>query len=241
MALPELPALLTAMVLGVTHAVEPDHVAGIASVTKGKASPVRSAAAGAAFALGHVALVGVWVVATYFVLGRTSFPSSLDRIGVAVAGGVLTVLGVTMGVRGLRRLIHRHRHPAGEREHEHLHVHLPFLGGHRHGHSTGSYLKTGLVGALFTLSPPVSMIAFISVVVSTVTPETIVAAIAVYAVGITATMGLIGAGVGAAFNHLRERGERFHAVAQLVAATMVTGIGLYLLATELPGVLSAMP
>lgn len=233
MALPELPALLTAAILGVTHAVEPDHVAGIASVTRGKASPVRSAVAGATFALGHVVLVAIWVVAAYLVLGNTTFPEEMEAVGMVVAGGVLTLLGTFMAVRGVRMLVHRHRHPSGTRDHEHLHVHLPFIGsGHAHGHSTRSYLKTGLVGALFTLSPPVSMIAFISVVVSSVTPGTLVTAVGVYAVGITATMGAIGAGVGVAFSHLRERGERVYAVGQVLSAVLVTGLGIYLLATE---------
>ena len=52
-------ALATAAVLGVMHAVEPDHVAGIASVFDRYETSHRSALVGACFALGHVALVVV--------------------------------------------------------------------------------------------------------------------------------------------------------------------------------------
>ena len=53
-------ALVTASVLGVTHAVEPDHVAGIASLTGRFGDARLSALVGVWFSLGHVALVVGW-------------------------------------------------------------------------------------------------------------------------------------------------------------------------------------
>ena len=57
-------------------------------------------------------------------------------------------------------------------------------------------LRTGVVGALFTLSPPLSMIAFAATLFPA-DPELVAVAVAAYAVVITATMSALGAGVGA--------------------------------------------
>lgn len=237
-----LSVLLTAGGLGIAHAIEPDHVAGITSVTGGEEGTRRSATIGAAFAVGHVVLVATWVGAAYLVLQRMqrkSFPTGIESVGITVSGVVLAALGTAMAVQGLRTVVHRHLHLHEEHDHEHLHTHLPLLdGGHEgHDHTAVGYLKTGLVGALFTLSPPVSMMAFISVVLPNVSPATVLAAILVYGAGITAAMGLVGAGVGSLFHRLSERGELFHAYTQVAASMLVIGIGAHLLAGNLPALL----
>jgi high-affinity nickel permease len=214
-------ALATAGVLGVTHAIEPDHVAGISSLTAACGDSRLSALAGACFSLGHVALVVVWLAVAQFLLGRTVFPPLYDRVGTLGAGLVLGLLGAAMAVVGVRRVLRAEPHDHGDRTHSHPHPHLPLPGfdAHDHAHDARSYLKTGLVGALFTLSPPVSMLAF----AATLLPGAGVASLAVltYAIAITATMSLLGAGVGAAFGRLGARGARFHGAAQAVAGVVV--------------------
>jgi nickel/cobalt exporter len=124
-----LGVLATASLLGVTHALEPDHVAGIYSLTGQYGDSRLSALAGVCFSLGHVALVVCWLVVAHLLLG--------------VLGGVLTV----RGVRGAMSTHARDGH--GE-----PHLHLPLLGdSHDHDHTARAYLRTGVVGALFTFSP----------------------------------------------------------------------------------------
>ena len=60
----------------------------------------------------------------------------------------------------------------------------------------GGLRTAGVVGALFTLSPPLSMIAFAATLFPA-DPELVAVAVAAYAVVITATMSALGAGVGA--------------------------------------------
>lgn len=200
-----LGAFVTAGVLGVTHAIEPDHVAGITSLTSEYGDSRLSALVGACFSLGHVALVVAWLAVGYLLLGATSFPAAFDVVGTLGVVVLLGVLGGVMAVGGFRSIFHAHEHDHGDHSHSHAHVHLSVLqpgGGneqtHDHDHSVVSYLKTGLVGALFTLSPPLSMIAFSSTLVPQYGTGVVVFAVAAYAVAITATMSLIGAGVGAA-------------------------------------------
>jgi hypothetical protein len=222
-------ALTTAGVLGVTHAIEPDHVAGISSLTAEHGDARLSALAGACFSLGHVALVVAWLAGAHLLVGRTEFPPLYDRLGTLGAGLVLGLLGAAMAVTGLRRVVGTDSHDHGDTRHSHPHLHLPLPGfdGHDHGHGAGAYLKTGLVGALFTLSPPVSMLVFSATLLELGT-GVVSLAVGAYAVGITATMSLLGAGVGAAFDRLGERGATVHGAAQTVAGVAAVGLAALL-------------
>jgi hypothetical protein len=231
-----LGVLATAGVLGVTHAIEPDHVAGISSLTSEYADSRLSALAGACFSLGHVLLVVVWLGAAYVLLGRTAFPAAFGAAGTVGAGLVLGVLGATMAVAGVRRVVRTDEHAHGDRTHSHPHVHLPLPGtdAHDHDHDTRSYLRTGLVGALFTLSPPVSMLVFSSTLLSGHGPGVVGLAVLTYAVTITATMSLLGAGVGILSALVRGRNPAVHGIAQTVAGLAVVGLAALLLRDSVP-------
>jgi len=226
-------AVATAGVLGVTHAVEPDHVAGIASLTGRYGDARLSALVGACFSLGHVALVVGWLGVGYVVLRRTEFPAVFDTIGALGVAALLGVLGATLALGGLRRLrdAHSHDHDGDVR----AHVHLPLLGdtGHSHDHTVRAYLETGVVGALFTLSPPLSMIAFSSTLFSA-GPELVAVAVAAYAVSITATMSALGAGAGAVFERTSRLDARVDGGEQALAGVLVVAIAVSVLAGAVP-------
>lgn len=248
-----LGALAWAGVLGVTHAVEPDHVAGISSLTSRYGDPRLSALVGACFSAGHVALVVGWLGVGYLLLGKTEFAPVYEHVGTLGVAVVLGVLGSVMAVGGLRTVLHGHAHEHDGEVHSHSHLHLPLIGSgghshadghgdhehhghadegedapaHEHDHGVVRYLKTGLVGALFTLSPPLSMIAF----AATLFPDQGVGAVAlsvvVYAVAITVTMSAIGAGVGSLFGAVAEDDDAF-GVLRAVGGVAVAGLGAWL-------------
>ena len=216
-------AVATAGVLGFTHAIEPDHVAGIASLTSQYGDAKLSAFVGACFSAGHVALVVCWLGVGHLVLGRTEFPAVFDTLGTVGVAVLLGVLGAALATGGLRRVVYAHSHERGEATHRHTHVRLPFLCGddeHRHGHTTAGYLKTGIVGALFTLSPPLSMVVFSSTLLST-GPELVAVAVGTYAVAITGTMSALGASAGAVFGRTGRLDARVHGAAQAVTGVVV--------------------
>ena len=247
-------AVLAAAVRGATHAVEADHVAGISSLTSRYGSSRTSALAGVCFGLGHVALVVAWLAVAYAVFGRTSFDPAVAAAGKVGAGLLLAALGATMAVAGARTLGHRHgdgvtgdatNDPADDARGASdagLHVHLPgvTLGAdHDHGDapSTRRFLRTGVVGALFTLSPPLSMIAFASAVVPDYGGVAAALIVLAYAVAISVTMGTVGALVGSAFAAARLRDGRVHGGAQVVGAALVCGVAGHLLWTTVPTLL----
>jgi ABC-type nickel/cobalt efflux system permease component RcnA len=231
-------ALVTAGVLGVTHALEPDHIAGISSLTSEYGDSRLSALVGACFSLGHVLLVVGWLVVASLLLRRTAFPQVFDAVGTLVVGVLLGLLGTVMAVTGLQRVVRTEEHDHGQTTHSHPHVHLPMPGfdGHDHDHGTVAYLKTGVVGALFTLSPPVSMIVFASTLLPDYGPGVLTLAVGTYGVAITATMSLLGAGVGRLFGLTRTRSARLHGTLQSVAGVAIAVLAVILLldATPLP-------
>lgn len=234
--------LLTAGVLGITHGIEPDHVAGITALTHEAGDPKLSALVGGCFATGHALLVACWIVFAYLVFGTTSFPAVYEQVGLLFVGLVLSLLSLYLGVTGTRKLLHRHEHDHGNDLHAHYHLHLPASlrpsteghGDHGHEHTTVEYLKIGTVGALFTLSPPVSMIAFISVAMSESGAPLMIGVVAAYALSIIATMALIGGGAGSLFEFSKAQGERVHAISQVVASVLVLGFALNMLAGIVP-------
>jgi nickel/cobalt exporter len=240
------PILLTAAVLGITHGIEPDHAAGILSLTSESGDSRLAAIIGACFATGHVILVGIWIGIAQLLFEMTSFPQFIEPLGTAVLGVVLVLLGVTIGFLGSRKLIHTHEHSHGdEGVHHHYHVHLPIIGNdhhslaappHAHDHSTVEYLRIGVIGALFTLSPPLSMMAFISIVIADVGGETVALVVGIYAIAIILTMAVIGSGIGMVFTRVRAHGTKIHATAQLFAAVLVFLYGCYFLWQAVPSI-----
>lgn len=240
-------ALATAGLLGVTHAVEPDHVAGIVSLTGRHGDARRSGVAGVCFSAGHVILVMAWLTVGYLLLGHTEFPAVFHHVGTVGAGLLLGALGGALVLSGIRRLAYTHSHAHGhdEHHHSHAHTHIPLSGehgrvdgsvrdvDHGHNHTARTYLKTGVVGALFTLSPPLSMIVF-SATLFSAGPELIVAAAVAYAVSITGTMGALGAGIGAFFRRAGELSVRVHAGVKMLTGVLVLGLAVSLLGGSIP-------
>jgi nickel/cobalt exporter len=234
-------ALATAAVLGITHGIEPDHAAGIMTLTSETGNSKRSAFVGMCFAAGHVLLVVFWIAIVSVLLGVTSFPTAVEQVGTVILGVVLILLSGLLGLAGTRKLIHRHKHTHDRKLHTHFHSHLPVSDyGHRddapvhtHEHTFTEYLKISVIGSLFALSPPLSMIAFISVIVSNIGGTGLVFVVLTYTVAIGSTMTLVGSGVGLFFG-IADRNERLLAASQIGSAVLVFAYGCYVLWQVLP-------
>lgn len=229
----QLGILASATVLGITHGFEPDHAAGISALTSDADGWTHAALVGASFAVGHVVVVLSWV-ALLTLLGGTleQVPGLAESVGTVVPAIVLSGVALLLGTTGVRRL--RGRSPRPHREsadglvewllavvHERL---------HNHDHETTSdYLQTGIVGSLFALSPPVSMLALVTTVLPTAGVSVTVLAAGTYAVGLTVSMVAVGAGLAGAFSAANSRGQRAHGTVELVAGVVVFGFALRLL------------
>lgn len=228
-----LGVLGAAAVLGATHALEPDHAAGISALTSETDRWTHAAFVGGSFAVGHVVVVVAWV-AVLGLLGATasSVPGVVDEFGTVVAGGILLVVAGVLAVTAVHRLSGGDDSGAGSglglagRLVDRVQAHL-----HGHSHETRTdYLRTGVVGSLFALSPPVSMLALVSAVLPSAGLSMTAASVAVYAVAITTAMCLVSTGLGGTFAAARRRGRRTHAAMELTASAAVLVFAVQLLA-----------
>jgi ABC-type nickel/cobalt efflux system permease component RcnA len=124
-------ALAGGFVLGLQHALDPDHLVAVSTIVSDHKSLRRSSLIGTFWGLGHsLSLLGVGLV---IILLRVSIPGHVLPWMEAPVAIMLIVLGISATRRALRDRgvqIHTHVHEHGHQPHEHVHVHL----GDEHNH-----------------------------------------------------------------------------------------------------------
>ena len=126
-------ALGLALLLGLRHAADPDHLVAVSTLVAGtKDEPTRAAARlGAFWGIGHaLALV---VIGLPVVLAHAVLPELAQRIAESAIGAIIMVLAVRLLLQWRRGGYHVHAHDHGDRGHTHFHAH-PAAGDHAHGH-----------------------------------------------------------------------------------------------------------
>lgn len=134
-------AFVAGAAFGLTHALETDHVAAVATLLDG--AERAPAAVGAFWGVGHTAPVAA-VGLAFLALG-IRFPDPVLGAFEALVGGVVVVLGARMLVRasGTAVGVERHRHGDGG-GHGHLRLGRLALGG-GHSHAAGESLAVGVL------------------------------------------------------------------------------------------------
>ncbi len=124
-------ALAGGFVLGLQHALDPDHLVAVSTIVSDHKSLGRSSLIGTFWGLGHsLSLLGVGLV---IILLRVSIPDNVLPWMEAPVAAMLIALGIGATRRALRERgvqIHTHVHEHGDQPHEHVHVHL----GDEHDH-----------------------------------------------------------------------------------------------------------
>lgn len=136
--------LLFGLLLGLRHALDPDHLAAVSTLVGGARSPWRSARIGVAWGIGHTASLLVAAVAV--ILLRVTIPPAV-ALGMELGVGLMLIaLGADLirRVLGGRLAIHSHPHAHDDQRHRHLHVHLGGAGHPHHGAGRRPFL-VGLV------------------------------------------------------------------------------------------------
>jgi ABC-type nickel/cobalt efflux system permease component RcnA len=130
-----LPALGVALLLGLRHASDPDHIAAVATlaVAGERRGPRAAAALGLAWGLGHG--VTLLVLGLPVVLADVQLPEAIQRLAELGVGVVIVFLGARLVLRWRRGELHAHPHPHGERWHAHPHFHAH--AGHAHAGQLG--------------------------------------------------------------------------------------------------------
>ena len=116
-------ALIAALLLGLRHATDPDHLTAVAALTlsEGPIGRRRAAGLGLTWGMGHACTL--IALGLPVVLLDSYLPDSVQHALEVVVGVVIVILGVRLLVRWRRGTFHVHPHSHGEVVHAHPHAH----------------------------------------------------------------------------------------------------------------------
>jgi len=127
------------LVLGLRHALDPDHVAAVSTIVSESKSMRRSSLVGTFWGLGHTVsllMAGIFVIVLKFEIS----PRLASWMEFAVALMLILLGGRSLlkSVRGFKVHVHQHRHDGTE--HVHVHIHRP---GEQHKHRHRHLIRLG--------------------------------------------------------------------------------------------------
>jgi len=127
-----LVVLFVALLLGLRHASDPDHLAAVSTLIASdpEDGTRRAGRLGLSWGAGHalaLALFGLPIV-----LLQAYLPNTLQTAAEAAVGVVIMLLALRLLVRWRRGQYHAHVHRHGELEHRHLHPHHSHAHEHEH-------------------------------------------------------------------------------------------------------------
>jgi threonine/homoserine/homoserine lactone efflux protein len=103
-------ALTAALVMGLRHGIDYDHIAAISDLSRLEESPRRAMRLGMFYVLGHAATVSVLAAAVIFF--QKSLPAGIDRWTERLVGLTLLILGVYVLATLFRTRHHQHWVPS---------------------------------------------------------------------------------------------------------------------------------
>lgn len=147
--------------IGMKHALEADHIAAVASLAAGNRSVNETTKLGLAWGLGHT--VTLFLVGSVVLLADTVVPETLAHMLEFAVGIMLTVLGIDVMVRMMRKKAHFHTHDHGDNHHFHAHRHKQEerhdkAAIHGHNHPSGLPIRALLVGLVHGLAGSAALV-----------------------------------------------------------------------------------
>jgi len=181
----QLLPLITALVAGFAHALEPDHMAAVTTFVSRRPRPLEAVGFGLRWGVGHSA--AILLVGTVLIALDLRLSERLARGLEFGVGGMLLGLGAWL----LWSVLHERAHRLADRDHHH---HQP---GHTHRHGT---LWVGMAHGLSGTAPLVALVA-----ATTSSTWTAGAYLLFFGVGTTLAMGLYAVVAGLVFDQAGSR------------------------------------
>jgi ABC-type nickel/cobalt efflux system permease component RcnA len=142
-------------VLGIKHAIEPDHVIAVSTIASQSKKLFRSSLAGVFWGIGHTATL--FIVGIILIVMKDKIPEKWAMSLEFLVGIMLVYLGITT-LRSFKN-IHVHKSEHDGEKHKHLHSHK--LNGeheHTHQHINVDYFRSMLIGLVHGLAGSGAMV-----------------------------------------------------------------------------------
>ena len=213
-------ALLVALLLGLRHATDPDHLTAISTLVLAESKRAAAGLLGLAWGAGHA--VTLIALGLPFVLWGDSLPDGVHQAAEIAIGVLIIYLAIRLLVRWRNGYFHVHPHRHGDLVHAHPHMHEH---AHAHGEPAHEHPHADGLGRTPLASFGIGLVHGIGgsagagiLLVSTIDDRTAAAmALAVFAVASAAAMGL----ATLAFGHVLSRDK---VAVRLESAVPVLGV-----------------
>jgi ABC-type nickel/cobalt efflux system permease component RcnA len=142
-------------VLGIKHAIEPDHVIAVSTIASQSKKLFRSSLAGVFWGIGHTSTL--FIVGIILIVMKDKIPEKWAMSLEFLVGIMLVYLGITTLRSFKNKHVHKTEHD-GE-EHKHFHSHKP-NGEHEHTHQHNNvdYFRSMLIGLVHGLAGSGAMV-----------------------------------------------------------------------------------
>ena len=142
-------------ILGIKHAIEPDHVIAVSTIASQSKKLWHTSLAGVFWGIGHTATLFLVGIILIFMKGEipVKWAMSLEFL----VGIMLVYLGVTTIFSFKNIHVHEHQHDGDEHKHIHTHENSG-KHGHKHQHKHDTYLKSMLIGFVHGLAGSGAMV-----------------------------------------------------------------------------------
>jgi ABC-type nickel/cobalt efflux system permease component RcnA len=135
--------LLAAILLGLRHATDPDHLAAVTTLVAGTRQRAARAAAGLGLAWGAGHAATLFAFGVPILLLDKYLPERVQQTAETAIAFVIAYLAVRLLVRWRRGAFHVHAHDHAGTRHSHLHGHA---GDKSHGHAHRARTRLGAFG-----------------------------------------------------------------------------------------------
>ncbi|WP_201319340.1 sulfite exporter TauE/SafE family protein [Paenibacillus sp. EPM92] len=152
--------MLLGFILGMKHALEPDHIIALSTIASRSKSLWRSSLTGVFWGIGHTSTL--FVIGLLLILLKLELSLRLSLSLEFLVGIMLVYLGFSTVISFQRKKIHNHEHQHDGIPHHHFHEK------HEHSHSSFSYIKSTMIGMIHGLAGSAAMVLLVMSTVSSV-------------------------------------------------------------------------
>ena len=219
-------ALVLGFVLGLRHALDPDHVVAVSTIVTAEPNWRRSSLIGSFWGLGHAtSLLTLGGIIVAFRINITELAASRLEIIVAVMLVGLGLYAIGSAHAGFR--LHAHKHKHGGQEHAHLHTHQAHTQPvHQHTHPLRFGLRPFAIGLVHGVAGSGGLALLVIATAKTATAGLLY--MAALAVGSMVGMSILSALLTMPLSALRARYQTLHLRFQYISGVGSVAFGLWL-------------
>ncbi len=147
--------ILIGFILGLKHALEPDHLIAVSTIASKSKSIWRSSLAGMFWGIGHTSTI--FIIGIVFIAIKGEVPTILAKSLEFIVGLMLVYLGISNIYTYRKNKIHVHTHEHNNEAHTHFHL-KEETHEHQSNELKASYMKSLFIGFIHGLAGSAAMI-----------------------------------------------------------------------------------